>query len=338
MYSIKNIVYALIITFLIVNIIINAELKEKIKKFLNKKIGKSNFYIKDFVIGIIIVIIVFVIGKFILTTVDNFKFINTSVESQEEILKESNEKAENSRSSYKEIISKIQTDLEKCKNPYIPEGFKYIEGKWNTGFVIEDENKNQYVWIPCCSRKNNEGINVLEKRNFVASPGISYFYCYEDDSENIEFLKSSLENGGFYISRYEIGNEDGVAVSKAGVKIWNNISFKEAKEISNNMYTSITSSLINGYAYDTAFNFIVDEIENRCENKSTGITGTKSYKNIYDIVDDMCEITSEMQYNFMVFRGIISDNKYIEDFVLDNRFSADVEFVSENLGFRVVLY
>ena len=79
MYSIKNIVYALIITFLIVNIIIIAELKEKIKKFLNKKIGKSNFYIKDFVIGIIIVIIVFVIGKFILTTVDNFKFINTSV-------------------------------------------------------------------------------------------------------------------------------------------------------------------------------------------------------------------------------------------------------------------
>ena len=192
---------------------------------------------------------------------------------------------------------------EKCKKPYIPDGFKYIEGKWNTGFVIEDENKNQFVWIPCTNKKNEENIPILEKKNLVANPYISYFYCYESDDNYIDFIKSAMEYEGFYVSRFEIGKEEDKAVSKIDANIWTNISVEEAKKISESMYDNINSNLINGYAYDTIFSFIYDEIDIMKIEKSKMTSGTKAYKNIYDIVDDMYEFTSEIEYSEIVYRG-----------------------------------
>ena len=51
------------------------------------------------------------------------------------------------------------------QKPYVPEGFSYVEGEWNTGFVIQDENGNQYVWVPCTNKGNTE-IPKLERKNF----------------------------------------------------------------------------------------------------------------------------------------------------------------------------
>ena len=56
--------------------------------------------------------------------------------------------ASNGQSATKSItidnISKISAD-----NPYIPEGFEHVEGtEVDTGFVIEDKDGNQYVWVP----------------------------------------------------------------------------------------------------------------------------------------------------------------------------------------------
>ena len=33
-------------------------------------------------------------------------------------------------------------------NPYIPDGFSYLEGTARTGYVIKDSYDNEYVWIP----------------------------------------------------------------------------------------------------------------------------------------------------------------------------------------------
>ena len=34
-------------------------------------------------------------------------------------------------------------------NPPIPKGFHYVEGKWNTGFVIaRDLDQSEFIWIP----------------------------------------------------------------------------------------------------------------------------------------------------------------------------------------------
>ena len=82
-------------------------------------------------------------------------------------------------------------------------------GEWNTGFIIQDENENQFVWIPV-SNKDIIGTQKLLKKDFKIGPIISKETCLDDNYE--AFIESALENGGFYISRYEIGIKDGKVV------------------------------------------------------------------------------------------------------------------------------
>lgn len=338
MYSIKNLVYVLIITFLLVNIILNVELRSKIKGFLNKKIFKSSFLFKDLILGVLIVIVVLWCGNLIKETITNFKYVNTSVENQEQRLEKSNSLAEKTLITYKKLIAENQTDLEKSKNPYIPEGFKHTIGEWNTGFVIEDENKNEFVWIPVSNRKNSDGIEILKKKNFVVQPIVSYYYCYEKENSYEKFIKSSLQNGGFYISRYEIKNEEGTPVSKQEGVLWNNITYSEASKISKNMYKNINSNLLNGFAYDTAFSFILQDVNSNLKKESTTKASTNFYKNIYDMLDDIYEITEEEQFECPIIRGITYKNKYVEENTLDNRLIVEKDYKAENLGFRIMLY
>jgi hypothetical protein len=338
-YSVNSFAIAILIISVIIYMVLNKKLRKEMKEAFNIPIIKSKFTLTHVFWVIISVVIIIIFFKNLIIVKQNINYINNTLSYEINLLNESNKKAEEMRKTYKNLISEIQTDLENCKNPYIPEGFKYVEGQWNTGFVIEDESGNQFVWVPCSNEKNNEGIPVLKKMNFVANPLTSYFYCFEGDDDYVEFLRSSLENGGFYIARFEIGKEGENPVSKAGVEIWTNISQEEAKEVSEGMYSQINSKLINGFAYDTAFNFIRNEIGNECDDKSTGITGTKSYKNIYDIVDTMCEYTSEMQYDSVVYRGVMASNKYISVNTLDcTRLVAVQKFTASNIGFRTILY
>ena len=92
---------------------------------------------------------------------------------------------------------------ENYKNPYVLEGFKHIEGEWNTGFVIEDGMGNQFVWIPLFNEEK-EDVAKLVKRNFIIHPIVPTESCFNCDYA--KFIKSALENGGFYISRYETRN------------------------------------------------------------------------------------------------------------------------------------
>lgn len=89
-------------------------------------------------------------------------------------------------------------------------------GEWNTGFIIQDENENQFVWIPV-SNKDIIGTQKLLKKDFKIGPIISKETCLDDNYE--AFIESALENGGFYISRYEIGIKDGKVVSKNNIKL-----------------------------------------------------------------------------------------------------------------------
>ena len=47
------------------------------------------------------------------------------------------------------IYDELMTKYAKYDEPYIPEGFTYTKGSWNTGYVITDELGNQFVWVPC---------------------------------------------------------------------------------------------------------------------------------------------------------------------------------------------
>ena len=338
MEQVKNVVIVFMITFLLIYSITNKRFSFWINSgeivIFNKKIN-----IKKFIFKLLFVYFcIFIILNFALKISKNLEFYFTDVSDIEALYSQTKQKIQDEQDFYNQIIEKEYV-FENCKNPYIPEGFEYVEGKWNTGFVVQDEKENQYVWIPCTNIKNNENIEILKKSNFSNIAFIKSFDCYEENYE--DFLISVLTNGGYYISRFEIGkDEDGNPVSKLGYELFNNVTKGEAVKLSKDMQKNINSRLINGYAYDTAFSWILKEenVEVMNINSSNLITGTKSYKNIYDMLDNIYEFTSEECYGEYIYRGIIPDTKYMENNGFDNRLSCDDNYINENIGFRTMLY
>ena len=42
----------------------------------------------------------------------------------------------------------LTQSTDRYKNPFVPQGFAYVTGEWNTGFVIADEFGNEFTWVP----------------------------------------------------------------------------------------------------------------------------------------------------------------------------------------------
>ena len=80
--------------------------------------------------------------------------------------------------------------------PIIPKGFEHILGNWDTGYVIQDEFKNEFVWIP---------VGMLNKNTTEAFK--QYYRQVKDIESNTEEYKKIIESinkyGGFYVARYE---------------------------------------------------------------------------------------------------------------------------------------
>ena len=110
------------------------------------------------------------------------------------------------------------------KTAIIPKGFKIIEdaeGKKSidAGLVIQDSEGNEFVWIPVTvagstdaeKEENFEKIKTTKDNQTFSEP---YTKGYKDEkgTEEIkdyqEMRKSVIENGGFYIGRYEAGVGD----------------------------------------------------------------------------------------------------------------------------------
>lgn len=256
-------------------------------------------------------------------------------------------KMEDEESYYLEMMSK-QYENQNYNTPYIPEGFSYVEGEYNTGYVIGDENGNEYVWVPC-TNEDIEGIVKLERKNFVSRAFITKETCY--NKEYREFIKSALENGGFYISRYEIGKENNMPVSKKDVEVWTNISRQEAMDIVETMYQDapVHCELMNGYAYDTTLEWIknTNELEYdviETEENPIIYSGRNEYNHICDFADNILEITSETYYSTVIVRGFSASEEKLDNvrFCDESRYSVLKEdttlSLTDLLSFRVVLY
>lgn len=234
---------------------------------------------------------------------------------------------------------------------YIPDGFSYAEGDINNGYVIKDNNGNEFVWVPVDNNKIK-----LQRFNFNKQKDFKNYF------DNVpQFISSVEKYGGFYVARYESGNENNKVVSKKNVNVWNNITYEDALNLSKNMYNSsvsgIYSNLINSYAWDTIMIWTSNIPNINSENVSylynsrdmgnysnkisvTGSSEAYKIKNIYDIAGNVAEFTTEqMNYhekNIHISRGgmysITPETLKIVDRI------PNYNDKYETAGFRIILY
>lgn len=260
----------------------------------------------------------------------------------EQATKKEQEELNSVMEKFNEIISETgdieepstnEVDLEPEPEPTIPIIGEDVTGgsefeKTTTveeGIVIQDNNGNQFVWIPVGIYKTSSGTktNNLSRRTFTSSGAsevsgdnaIEDHYYGEGNNYSVAynqieaFKNSATTYGGFYIGRYEQGEGN---VCKAGVNPYTNISRDNAKSQAETMYSGnkyIVSELISSYAWDTALNYI-------CQNNADGyiLSTTASstygnintekklktgeylvdkYSNICDMIGNCCEWTTE---------------------------------------------
>ena len=123
------------------------------------------------------------------------------------------------------------------------------------------------------------------------------------------FVDSVKANGGYYIARYEASyGTDGKANSKVsdaatwaapteeGV-LWNDVSQIAAKEASVNSYSTVTSDLMNSYAWDTAIVYIQNFSGDADYSKQNGRSINTALTNTGANSDEKCKINDMASNN-----------------------------------------
>ena len=248
----------------------------------------------------------------------------------------------------------------------IPKGFTYKEGTKDTGLVIQDDNGNEFVWVPATEStyaKDTSFKGVKPTGDDTLPNGIT------DETADV------VKYGGFYIGRYEAGVPEnqssidgksnstsdvkGVPVSKKDATVWSNINYTNAKANAESMINNeyVQTGLLTGTAWDTVCHWIKSDDElkdsrtygnyNNSESpanvKGCGTKQVAGYsdkwmvKNIYDLAGNVWEWTSEAFSSFFINRGgSYSDDGSGLPVSYRNYNSAYVADVS--VGFRSRLY
>ena len=200
-------------------------------------------------------------------------------------------------------IDEMETGIKKVDGVPIPEGFVYVGGTKDSGLVISDNSDedrekykgqttvgtdlkgNQFVCIPVeniadYKRTAYSGL-IASGITDTATNSEQIKYSSSDSDYFKEALpadeKTSVEtNKGFYIGRYEAGDQEstnskklrarGASISntitvKAGQAPYNYVTRTQAKSLAEGFstkqkYTSVKSKLVSSYAWDTAIAFI----------------------------------------------------------------------------------
>ena len=167
-----------------------------------------------------------------------------------------------------------------------------------------------------------------------------------------------MQNGGYYIGRFEAGKENNKLVCKAGQTVYVDINQPDASNACKNMYNegadgynanTFSSDLINSYAWDTAIIFIQTfggERQYYKQNKCTSITTTggneDEYCNINDMSGNVQEWSTET-YGYgdstCVLRGGYCYMDYDDPtYYTSYRYSTKTTNFSGDYSFRPLLY
>jgi len=295
----------------------------------------------------------------------NNQFKNITLEAQEGISFEVREKAGGLIIRAINLFSKTEYIGDYTKPP-IPEGYSYVEGEWNNGFVIQDKLGNQFVWIPVGSLPANgtlDGENFTEKfgrRNY----GNNEFSDSEYHEEMEDLLKKQFTSiqkyGGFYISRYTISKSKNRKPASVKDKMpWTDINFSdsvtEGKKIGQG---KVQSHVWYGAEVDSIFEWLIATGKDRneiisnstnwgnywnCENSPQKVVATGSREewsanNICDLAGNVWEWTQEA--NGSSFRVLRCGSCYVDgsNYPACVRVCTYTFSCSNYFGFRVALY
>ena len=178
---------------------------------------------------------------------------------------------------------------------WIPEGFRISTDSASTvqgGVVIEDKDRNQFVWVPVATLADY-------KRTWYTGDGSFSSYSEalpEDEKTSVERYK------GFYIGRYEAGDKENTEAKtlrrsndvtktvtiKANQAPYNYVKIIQAISLAEGFATKqgykAKTKLVSSYAWDTTIAFIEKTVNNYGSSSSQGNYSNTSvtYKDITD--------------------------------------------------------
>ncbi len=267
-------------------------------------------------ITIIILLILATISIQSLTNTGLFAKANEAKEKTENKQKEEGEILENYLAQMNSItfsnVDKTNTNPEGA----MPKKAVVIEGDANKGIVIKDSNENEWTWIevPMSVTTGKTSDNEIEEalktyasdyREGKTGQNLNwtdewYEGCGMSESDynttKGKMLQSIKTNGGFWISRYEIGDNTattnnttrtsdsgitGVAVSKANQIPYNWVTCSQAQTLAKGMSadSSKISSLPFGIQWDLTCKFLETKTELTKDDIKTNSTNWGNYKN-----------------------------------------------------------
>ena len=330
---------------------------------LNLNINKQNTRGITLIALVITIIVLLILAGVSISMLTGTNGILTQAQNAKQVTEESAEK-EKRQLSQIEASTHLEnydyTDAE-GNTAKIPAGFAVsnVEGEnlVSKGLVIIGTTGNEYVWIPCtkATYKREETAWGIEDDNGTKATkdeltlvgvtpskeesdnGITTTVLNEIVNQVNSEIVSVDANGGYYIGRYETGNENNVAVIKQNQEPYTNIKWSEAYALAKgiDVGNKANSYLCSSYAWDTAIKFIQTHstatnyatsrdnfngnwIDKDVKDKTGNIikkagtsarlnTGvTTSWANIYDMGGNVGEFTTELNPNTsdaVVLRG-----------------------------------